>query len=110
MIVPLRLIETEVEIPERMNRKPEKDIPDTSEFFRDEAVMDFCTPVDACTWRVSAAGFDFSCLGKEKARSLMKTVRRVQQVIIDTERSMPSLMRLIRRVLKCFQNARGAPA
>ena len=83
LIVPARLIETRLEITERMNRKPEKDILDTSEFFRDEAVIDFYTSVDACTWRVSAAGFDFSCLGKEKALVVNENIRRLQQAIID---------------------------
>ena len=41
LIVPGRLFETRLEIKERMTRKSENDIVDTSEFFRDEAVIDF---------------------------------------------------------------------
>ena len=43
LIVPGRLFETRFEMKERMTRKPEKEILDTSEFFRDEAVIDFYT-------------------------------------------------------------------
>jgi hypothetical protein len=50
-----------------MTRKPENEIVDTSEFFRDEFVIDFYTATHSSTWRVGATGFDFSCLGREKA-------------------------------------------
>ena len=62
LIVPGRLFETRLEIKERKTRKTENEILDTSEFFRDETVIDFYTAGHSSTWRVSAAGFDFSCL------------------------------------------------
>ena len=83
LILPARLIETRVEITERMSRKPEREILDTSEFFRDEAVIDLYTSVDSCTWRVSANGFDFSCLGKQKALVVNENIGRLQRLIID---------------------------
>ena len=82
LILPARLFETRLEITERMTRKPEKDILDTNEFFRDEAVIDFYTSGHSCTWRVSANGFDFSCLGKDKALVTNENIGRLQRLII----------------------------
>jgi len=83
LIIPARLVETRLEMTERMTRKPEKDILDTSEFFRDEAVIDFYTPAHSCTWRVGANGFDFSCLGKEKALIVNQNISQLQRLIIS---------------------------
>jgi len=82
LILPARLIETRLEIKERMTRKPEKEILDTSEFFRDEVVIDFYTAVDSFTWRVHATGFDFSCLGREKALVANENIGRLQRLIV----------------------------
>ena len=82
LILPARLIETRLEIKERMTRKPEKEILDTSEFFRDEAVIDFYTTADSFTWRVNATGFDFSCLGKDKALVANENIGRLQRLIV----------------------------
>jgi hypothetical protein len=81
LILPARVIETKVEISERINRKPEKEILDSTEFFRDEAVIDFYTSAHSCTWRVSANGFDFSCLGTEKALIANENFNRLKRVI-----------------------------
>ena len=83
LIVPARLIETRLEIKERMTRKPEKEILDTSEFFRDEAVIDFYHATDSFTWRVNATGFDFSCLGSEKALVANENIGRLQRLIVE---------------------------
>jgi hypothetical protein len=80
LILPARLVETRVEITERMTRKPEKEILDASEFFRDEAVIDFYTAIHSCTWRVSANGFDFSCLEKDKALVANENIGRLQRL------------------------------
>ncbi len=82
LILPARLIETRLEIKERMTRKAEKEILDTSDFFRDEAVIDFYTTADSFTWRVNATGFDFSCLGKEKALVANENIGRLQRLIV----------------------------
>jgi hypothetical protein len=82
LILPARLIETRLEIKERMTRKPEKEILDTSEFFRDETVIDFYTATNAFTWRVHATGFDFSCLGSEKALVATENIGRLQRLIV----------------------------
>jgi hypothetical protein len=83
LILPARLIETRLEIKERMTRKPENEILDTSEFFRDEAIIDFYTAADSFTWRVNATGFDFSCLGKEKALVANENIGRLQRLIVE---------------------------
>ena len=67
---------------ERITRKPEKEILDTSEFFSDEAVVDFYTSAHAFTWRVSANGFDFSCLGDDKALVANENIGRLQRLIV----------------------------
>jgi len=82
LILPARLIETRLEIKERMSRKKENEILDTNEFFRDEGVIDFYTTTHSCTWRVGASGFDFSCLGSEKVLVASQNIRRLQELIV----------------------------
>lgn len=82
LILTARLIETRLEIKERMTRKKENEILDTNEFFRDEAVIDFYTAGHSFTWRVGATGFDFSCLGSEKALVVNENISRLRQLII----------------------------
>ena len=81
LILPARVFETRFEMTERITRKPEKEIVDTSEFFRDEAIIDFYTLANVSTWRVSANGFDFSCLGDEKALVANENIGRLQRLI-----------------------------
>ena len=81
LILPGRIIETSLEIKERMTRKKENEILDTSEFFRDETVIDFYTATQPFTARVSASGFDFSCLGREKALVANQNIGKLQNVI-----------------------------
>jgi hypothetical protein len=61
-----RLIVREVAVEERKGRRAEKEIVDARELSADEAVLDIYTTGDKDCWRVSAAGFDFSCLGARK--------------------------------------------
>jgi len=82
LIVPGRLIETRVEIAERLTRKPETELVDTSEFFRDETVIDFYTASHPFTWRVGASGFDFSCLENEKTLIANENITRLQRVLV----------------------------
>ncbi len=82
LILPGRLFETRLEIKERTTRKAENEILDTSEFFKDEAVIDFYTATDSFTWRVNANGFDFSCLEKEKALIANENIGRLQRRIM----------------------------
>ena len=82
LILPARLIETRMEIKERMSRKKENEILETNEFFRDEVVIDFYTAAHSFTWRVGASGFDFSCLGSEKALVANENIARLQSLIV----------------------------
>ena len=82
LMLPARLFETRFEIKERMTRKPENDILDTNEFFKDEAVIDFYTATHSSTWRVNANGFDFSCLGKEKSLIANENIGKLQRLIM----------------------------
>ena len=82
LIVPGRLMETRVEITERLTRNPEKELLDTSEYFRDETVIDFYTASHPFTWRVGASGFDFSCLENEKTLTANENIARLQRVFV----------------------------
>ncbi|HEU4510071.1 MAG TPA: hypothetical protein VFR78_17685 [Pyrinomonadaceae bacterium] len=83
LILPWRLLEAKFEMNERMTRKPEKEILDTSEFFKDEAVIDFYDAEHSFTWRVNATAFDFSCLGRDKALVVNENIRKLQRLIIE---------------------------
>ena len=82
LILTARLIETTIEIKERMTRKKENEIIDTNEFFRDEVVIDFYTTTHSFTWRVGATGFDFSCLGSEKALVANENINRLLKYLV----------------------------
>ena len=83
LIVTGRLFETRLEIKERMTRKPENEILDTSEFFQDEFAIDFYTTAHSTTWRVGANGFDFSCLGREKALVVNENMGKLHALLIE---------------------------
>lgn len=83
LIVPGRLLETRLEIQERMTRKSEKELLDASEFFKDEAVIDFYIANHSATWRVSANGFDFSCLANEKTLVANENIGKLQRLFVD---------------------------
>ena len=83
LIVPGRLLETRLEIKERKTRKTENEILDTSEFFKDETVIDFYLAGHSSTWRVGATGFDFSCLGRDKALVANENIGKLQRLLIS---------------------------
>jgi hypothetical protein len=82
LLVPARLIEKRVEVKEVKTRRAENEILDTSEFFNDEPVIDIYLSTHSETWRVSARGFDFSCLGAEKALVTNENLTRLQRRLI----------------------------
>ena len=82
LLVPARLIEKRVEVKEVTTRRAENEILDTSEFFNDETVIDIYLSTHAETWRISARGFDFSCLGSEKALIANENMNRLQRRLI----------------------------
>jgi hypothetical protein len=82
LIVTGRLFVRRVEIRERKTRRVENEIVHTSEFSSDEAVIDLYTATDSQTWRINANGFDFSCLGSQKALIANENIQRLQQLIV----------------------------
>ena len=61
-----RLFVREVAVEERKGRGAEKELVDAREVSADQAVLDIYTSQGDAGWRVSAASFDFSCLGARK--------------------------------------------
>jgi hypothetical protein len=82
LILPGRLFETRLEIKERKTRKPENDLLDTSEFFKDETIIDFYVATSSSTWRVGAGGFDFSCLERDKALIANENIGKLQRLMV----------------------------
>lgn len=82
LLVPGRLIEKRVEVKEVKSRRAENEILDTSELFSDEAVIDLYLSTHAETWRVSANGFDFSCLGSEKTLLANENLTSLQRLLV----------------------------
>jgi hypothetical protein len=83
MIIIGRLFTRRVEIQERKTRRSENEIVNASEFSSDEAVIDLYTARDSTTWRVSANGFDFSCLGERMTLIANENIATLQQLIIE---------------------------
>jgi hypothetical protein len=81
LIVTGRLFVKRVEIEERKSRRAENEIVRSSEFLSDEAVVDFYASTHSQTWRVTANGFDFSCLGDRKTLIANENISRLQQAI-----------------------------
>ena len=79
LLVPARLVEKRVEVKEAKSRGAENEIVDTSELFSDEAVIDLYFSTSAETWRISAHGFDFSCLDSEKTLLAHENIARLQR-------------------------------
>lgn len=82
LLVSGRLIEKRVEVKEVKSRRAENEIVDTSELFNDEAVIDLYLSVNSESWRISANGFDFSCLGSEKSLLANENFNRLQRVLV----------------------------
>ena len=82
LLVPARLIEKRVEVKEVKSRRAENEILDASEFFSDQPVIDIYLSTHSETWRVSASGFDFSCLGSEKALVANENLTRLQRRLV----------------------------
>jgi hypothetical protein len=83
VIITGRLFMRRMEIQERKTRRPENEIVHASEFSSDEAVIDLCSASDSRTWRVSANGFDFSCLGERMTLIANENIARLQQLIVE---------------------------
>ena len=82
LLVLARLVEKRVEVKEVSSRRAENEILDASEFYTDETVIDFYLSPRSETWRISARGFDFSCLGKGKALTTNENMTRLQSRLV----------------------------
>ena len=66
LVVTGRLIIKRIEVREQKAARDENRILDANEFFTDEAVLEFYVKGQAAPYRITANGFDFSCLGEAK--------------------------------------------
>jgi len=82
LLVPGRLIEKRVEVKEVKSRRAENEILDTSEMYSDEAVIDLYTSTHPETWRISANGFDFSCLASQKTLLANANITTLQRLLV----------------------------
>ena len=83
LVVSGRLVTNRFEVSERMSRKSENDIVDTSEFFSDEAVFDLYALNHQQPWRVGSASFDFSCLLAQKTLVGGENLKRLHALVIS---------------------------
>ena len=81
LIVTARLFVKRIEIQERKMRRGENEIVQSNEFSSDEAVIDIYSSTHPETWRVSANGFDFSCLGPAKSLIANENILSLQQLL-----------------------------
>jgi len=82
LLVPGRLIEKRVEVKEVKSRRAENEIVDTSELYSDEVVIDLYLSTHSETWRISANGFDFSCLASDKALLANQNITTLQRLLV----------------------------
>jgi len=82
LLIPARLVEKRVEVKEVKSRRAENELIDASEFFSDETVIDIYLTTHSETWRVSASGFDFSCLGSDKSLIANENMTRLQRRLV----------------------------
>jgi hypothetical protein len=83
LIVSGRIVVTKVEVKERLSRRAEKEILDTSHFFTDEPVFDLYTSDTELTYRIGAKSFDFSCLNDQKTLVAGENLKRLHELIVS---------------------------
>ena len=76
-----RLITQKVEVTERVSRRPETEILNTSEFFSDEPVFDLYSSTHDRSWRIGSNSFDFSCLQEQKSFIAAENLKKLQGLI-----------------------------
>lgn len=78
-----RLVIQKVEVTERVSRRPENEILDTSEFFSDEPIFDIYSSTHDQTWRIGTSSFDFSCLQEQKSFIAGENLKKLQALIFS---------------------------
>jgi hypothetical protein len=77
LIVAGGLFEKKISSSAKRSKSEEKQITQSSESSRDEAVIDIFTKDDDIGWRILMSGFDFSCLGAEKGMLAVENIKRL---------------------------------
>ena len=83
LLVSGRLTLKKVEVVERMSKRSEKELLNTSQFFNDESIFDFYSSSATQTFRIEASSFDFSCLGEDKTLVSGQNLKSLREVIIS---------------------------
>ena len=77
LIVSGAIFERRVEATEKHSKKDDNKIVDAAETSMDEMLVDIYSSEDGIGFRVSANGFDFSCLGEEKTMLANENIKRL---------------------------------
>jgi hypothetical protein len=88
LLVSGRLVEKKVEVQERVTRKSENELLDTSQFFADESVFDIYVSSPERAWRVCANSFDFSCLDHRKTLIAGENLTRLRDLIASNSANL----------------------
>lgn len=67
VIVVGRIFKKRIEVEERLKRRAASEVVESRELVEDEAVVDLHFTNAPAGWRVTASGFDYSCLGARKS-------------------------------------------
>jgi hypothetical protein len=67
VIVVGRIFKKRIEVEERLKRRAASEVVDSRELVEDEAVVDLHFTNTPSGWRITASGFDYSCLGARKS-------------------------------------------
>src|SRR5262245_21812730 len=81
LMVSGRLVVQQVEVNERVSRRPETEILDTSQFFSDELIFDIYSSTHDRTWRFGTNSFDFSCLQDQKSFIAAENLKKLQELV-----------------------------
>lgn len=83
LVVSGRLVVQSVELLERVSRRAENEILDTSQFFFDEQVLDLYSSLNEETWRIGTTSFDFSCLQEQKSLIAVENLKKLHDLILS---------------------------
>ena len=88
LLVSGRLTLKKVEVVERMSKRSEKELLNTSEFFNDETIIDLYSSSVDQTFRIGANSFDFSCLGEDKTLVSGQNLKSLRDAIISRSKNI----------------------
>lgn len=89
LIVTGAFFERKVEATESLKKKDERKILDSREISSDEILIDIYSRTDSIGYRIESKGFDFSCLGNEKAlfakENMPKLVEKLRSIALNAK-------------------------